>query len=214
MTAPRTFYTSDLHIGHRWVAGLRGFGDDAGAPNHHDVALVDMWTRTVTDKDTVYVLGDVALSGFPYALALLASLPGKKHLIAGNHDPVHPMHRSAASQFARWADVFASIQPFARRRLNGHEFLMSHFPYEAWGEGPARGGELAARHVQYRLPDRGIPLLHGHTHGTERAHGHELHVGLDAWGFELVPQETVIEWLDGLAPSLERHAASLAGAAA
>jgi calcineurin-like phosphoesterase family protein len=204
MNAPRIFYTSDLHIGHRWVTGLRGFD----TTEDHDAALFDMWSSTVTDKDTVYVLGDVALSGFPYALSLLSSLPGRKHLVAGNHDPVHPMQRSAASQFARWADVFASIQPFARRRLNGHEVLLSHFPYEAWGEGPGR--DIPTRHVQYRLPDRGVPLMHGHTHGTEKAHGHELHVGLDAWGMQLVPQDTVIAWLDHLAAerALDEEAAA------
>ena len=186
----RIWYTSDLHIGHRLVAGIRGFEDVA----EHDAALVDSWLSTVNARDTVYVLGDVAVSGYSYALDIVKALPGRKHLIAGNHDPVHPMHRQTfAPKFAEWADVFATISPFGRRRLAGREVLLSHFPYAEWGDGPERDGN---RYAQYRLPDLGVPLLHGHTHGTEREHGHSLHVGLDAWGMGLVDQEVVIEWLN------------------
>lgn len=185
----RIWYTADLHIGHRLVSEIRGFE----SPIDHDTALIDSWSSTVQPRDTVYVLGDVAVSGYGYALSVMESLPGKKHLVAGNHDPVHPMHRqSFAPKFHEWASVFATISPFGRRRLAGREVLMSHFPYAEWGDGPQRPG---SRYDQYRLPDVGTPLLHGHTHGDEREHGHSLHVGMDAWEMKLVDQEQVIAWL-------------------
>ncbi|MEO2133401.1 metallophosphoesterase [Microbacterium sp.] len=194
----RVFYTSDLHLGHENVATRhRGFESSGD----HDNTFVDMWLDTVEAGDTVYVLGDVVgrTRDARYALALLGGLPGTKHLVAGNHDPVHPMHRSTfAKDMPAWLEVFATVAPFLRRKLVGRELLLSHFPYASWGEGPARGGAEAARYPQYRLPDLGTPLLHGHTHGAERTHGHSLHVGLDAWGGKLVPQETVIEWLSGV----------------
>ena len=87
--SPRVFYTSDLHIGHGRVADIRGFT----STRDHDAAIREAWCAEVTARDTVYILGDVAVSGFPYALGFLKALPGRKHLVAGNHDPVHPMHR-------------------------------------------------------------------------------------------------------------------------
>jgi calcineurin-like phosphoesterase family protein len=208
MTAPRVFYWSDLHLGHRKVAAIRGFGEGEEAVRRHDLFIFDAWCRTVTDRDLVYVLGDIAVSGFhTHALPILAGLPGRKRLIAGNHDPVHPQHRRTfARELPRWLEVFETVSPFERRRLNGHTVLLSHYPYEEWGEGPERGGREAARDLQYRLPDLGTPLLHGHTHGRERGHGHEFHVGVDAWRDGPVAQELVIEWLDLVAAG-ERIAA-------
>ncbi|UDL14839.1 metallophosphoesterase [Microbacterium phage Gretchen] len=211
---PQTRYTSDLHLGHERVAALRGFESTA----LHDGTLVHRWIETVAPEDTVYILGDVtgtsATARVEAALALLADLPGTKHLIAGNHDPVHPMHRRS---FARWMpaylEVFDTVTPFLRRKIGGHEVLLSHFPYAAYGEGPHRGGAEASRHDQYRLPDLGIPIIHGHTHQPERSwelpagwtedDGHRLaptrgiHVGVDAWDFAPAPQEALISILDG-----------------
>lgn len=36
---PRTFYTSDLHLGHEKVAALRGFDSVAA----HDAAILSAW---------------------------------------------------------------------------------------------------------------------------------------------------------------------------
>lgn len=209
---PRTFYTSDLHLGHEKVAALRGFPSAV----EHDRALEDAWRALVQPEDTVYVLGDVTGTAsartVQHALAVLRTLPGIKHLIAGNHDAVHPMHRRT---FARWMPVYLStfdtVTPFLRRKIGGHEVLLSHFPYASYGEGPHRGGTEASRHDQYRLPDMGVPIIHGHTHQPERSWSimsarswategkpptRGIHVGLDAWDLAPVDQDAVIGILD------------------
>lgn len=190
------YFTSDLHLGHRRVSELRGFTSTA----EHDLTLYRTWAATVRRDDVVYVLGDVtgttSTGATDHALATLKSLPGRKHLVAGNHDPVHPMHRRTfARRLPAYLDAFETVSPFLRRRLDGHEVLLSHFPYAEWGDGPERPG---SRYDQYRLPDMGLPLLHGHTHGLEREHGSSLHVGLDAWALQLVPDTVVIDWLRSL----------------
>jgi calcineurin-like phosphoesterase family protein len=182
------WYTSDLHIGHKLVAGIRGFDD----PDMHDADIALWWDATVRPDDQVYVLGDISINGKQPALDWISDRPGTKHLIAGNHDPVHPMHRTAQKLLPLWLEVFETVQPFARRRLNGVEFLLSHFPYASFGDGDHREG---SRFDQYRLAELGMPLLHGHTHGPERAHDSMLHVGWDAWHM-LVPQKEIIEWLN------------------
>lgn len=160
-----------------------------------DAQICSSWHRQVADADEVYVLGDIAARGDRQALVTLAGLPGHKHLVMGNHDEIHPMNRTTFSRAAMlaWLDVFETVATFRRLKLDGEELLLCHFPYAAWGDGALRDG---SRYDQYRLPDLGRPLVHGHTHGSERAHGHSFHVGWDAW-HELVPEETVLDWLTG-----------------
>lgn len=208
------YFTSDLHIGHKLVSGLRGFWDEdnmvsvpATAENPigseclpdttaHDQWLADIWDSTVKKHDDqVYILGDLSINGGQHALDWIAARPGIKHLIAGNHDPVHPMDRRAPRLLPLWLGYFETVQPFARRKLNGQNLLLSHFPYWSFGDGP---GRPQARYEQYRLPDLGLPLLHGHTHGTERDHDNMLHVGVDAWDGKLISQEFVLSWLEKL----------------
>lgn len=175
------WFTSDPHFGHRLVAEHRGFGDDTYA---HDMKLMENWSKVVRQDDVVWVLGDLAVSNPTLALEILSRLPGRKHLVTGNHDPIHPMHRNTGKWVDRYFKVFETVQPFARAKWDGKYFLMSHFPYLK-----DRG---VPRYTQYRLPDEGMWLLHGHTHDSERIEGHEIHVGVDAWDMKPVHLEQVL----------------------
>lgn len=183
------WHTADLHIGHRLVSGLRGFADT----DAHDAEIIERWTRDVRDGDIVYVLGDVAVSNPTRALVILNELPGRKRLISGNHDPVAAQHREAHRWFGAYLEVFEWVTPFARRRIAGQDVLLSHYPY-ATSIG-ADHGEV--RYAQYRLPDLGEWLLHGHNHSTEvRTSEREIHVGYDAWR-RLVPEHEIAALMEG-----------------
>jgi len=196
----KRFFTSDQHIGHKFVAGTRGFAD----PAEHDRVLAEKWDAVVGPDDTVFVLGDISINPKrDGAWDWFRVRPGKKHLIAGNHDEVHAMHSKAlqAQQDPRWTETFATINTWARLKVQGRTLLMSHHPYD--GEGSR---DIEDRNVEYRLKDSGFPLLHGHTHAKHRVHTSALgspqfHVGVDAWDFELVPEATIVEWLEFLPPS-------------
>ncbi|MFT8395311.1 hypothetical protein [Propionibacterium sp.] len=183
------WFTADPHFGHAKVAHMRGFAD----PQAMNGEICQTWRRQVGPDDAVYLLGDIADSDPHEALAVLATLPGRKHLVAGNHDDVHPLHdtRFAHADMHAWLEVFETITTFRLMKIEGVPVLLSHFPYAAWGDGLFRDG---ARYDQFRLPDLGTALLHGHTHGAERAHGHSFHIGWDAW-HELVPEQSVAAWL-------------------
>ena len=184
---PTVFFTSDPHWGHAKAAQHRGFS----TPEAHDLALIDAWNATVGPEDIVWILGDLAASGPTHALAVLATLPGTKHLISGNHDKTHPMHRDAHRHLRAYLEVFASVQSAARRKINGRDVLLSHFPYTR------DRGEM--RHAQWRLRDEGAWLLHGHTHGRERVTDFgtsEIHVGVDAWDLAPVSLETVADLIE------------------
>ena len=145
------WFTSDTHFRHAMVAQIRGFS----SAEEHDEAVIGRWNEAVKAADTVWHLGDVGMrSGF---LPLVGRLNGTIHLIAGNHDAAWPGHRDAYKHQREWLEHFASVQAFARRKIGGHQVLLSHFPYEGDHTAEDRCG-------QYRLRDEGLWLLHGHTH--------------------------------------------------
>lgn len=180
------WFTSDLHIGHRLVSGLRGFE----TTDEHDAQIADRWSAAIRPTDQVWVLGDLAVSSPKGALALLAKLPGVKHLIAGNHDPIHSMHRESHKHFAAYMEVFASVQTFARRKVAGSYVMLSHFPYGHDARHLQADGGVD-KYAPYRLRDEGLWLLHGHTHTAARVDGREIHVGVDAWNLSPVPLDVI-----------------------
>jgi calcineurin-like phosphoesterase family protein len=164
------YYTSDLHFGHRLVAGLRGFDNT----DDHDQAIISHWYDTVNNDDIVYVLGDLAINNPTRAIGIVSELPGRKRLIWGNHDFGHPMRRDAPRWTKWYSQAFEYTAPFGRRRINGRNVLLSHFPYTEDRD--------TARFMQYRLPDMGEYLLHGHLHSAFAITStREIHVGWDAW---------------------------------
>lgn len=186
------WYTSDVHLGHVRAAISRGFIRKDGSEDieAHDAEVIGSLTGCIRKQDTLFVLGDIATGGLDAALAQLRTVPGKKHLISGNHDAVHPMHStsSGALRQERWTSTFDSIQPFGRRVVGQErqQFFLSHFPYD--GDNPRRAdADQPDRNPEWRLRDLGVALVHGHTHDSiQRAHLSALgtpmvHVGWDAW---------------------------------
>lgn len=195
---PARWFIGDLHFGHEKVALIRGFD----STETHDVAIVKKWNRQVQEDDEVFVLGDISggsARGEDYALTLLATLPGIKHLTAGNHDSVSSIHRDGYKKQERWRGVFASIRDFGRIRVEGRDVLLSHYPYLSQGEGPGRKPEI--RYAQYRLTEQGLPLVHAHTHHTDPFDGSpsglEMCVSWDAWR-RLVNYGDIAQWIKGL----------------
>jgi calcineurin-like phosphoesterase family protein len=186
----RVLYTSDLHLMDAKVSSIRGYS----SMEEHDERMLSVWREQVTGDDIVYVLGDVT-SGRSrererWALESLRALPGRKRLVAGNHDTVHPMNSSSHDEFwvREWLGAFESVQTLAVRKTNGLRLMLSHFPYDD-DEGDHTEHN---RHREWRPVDTGLWLLHGHTHRAgQRVHGQQVHVGFEAWGRMVHEQEIV-----------------------
>jgi calcineurin-like phosphoesterase family protein len=176
--------TSDTHLGHKFVSRLRGYE----TPDEHDAALARTWTKQVRADDEVWVLGDLALGGWAARISWFGRVPGRKHLVLGNHDRAHPLNRNGHEHLDAFRAVFATVQTAASISLGAGRVMLSHFPYS--------GDHGEDRYPEWRLRDAGVPLVHGHTHGTERLTRSPLgtpqvHVGLDAWGQRLVHRTEV-----------------------
>src|SRR5262245_15658637 len=120
------WFTADTHFDHQLVAGLRGFE----TPAEHDAFVVERWNATVRPNDQVWHLGDVGMGRLARFADTLRQLNGEIHLITGNHDEPWPGLRQSYRRQRAWLEHFATVQAFARRRIEGQNVLLSHFPYE------------------------------------------------------------------------------------
>lgn len=75
------YFTSDLHLGHRLVADLRGFD----STDEHDFTIVENINKDVHKNDKLFILGDVAFTD--KGLKWLNNIQCRNiEMLYGNHD--------------------------------------------------------------------------------------------------------------------------------
>lgn len=164
--------SSDWHFNHPYVARLRGYE----TAEEHDAELIDRINAHVTPKDTLWFLGDLNMKDLTGALEKVDRINGTKHMVFGNHDAGHPMHRRAHTQQKRYLESFHSTQTQAMLRRGDERLMLSHFPYS--GDHPG----TPDRYTEWRpnLPMVPGPLAHGHVHDAWRLGDfHTYNVGVD-----------------------------------
>lgn len=196
---PQVWFTSDTHFGHvnilKFNAEQRPFKDT----DHMDEEIIRRWNAVVSPKDTVYHLGDIALGPIDKSLPKIARLNGHKIAVLGNHD--RPFMRAGKHDEQRWwaryKEVFQEVRGWEGILVDIGPFLetvkLSHFPYT--GDHTPED-----RHADVRPHDIGTPLIHGHTHSTDRltysSKGTpQIHVGMDAWDLTPVNSSQILDIL-------------------
>lgn len=122
----QTFFISDLHLGHAKVLEFspNRFGS---CIEEHDEWIVDSWNKTVGKKDTIWVLGDLAMS--KDSLHHLERLKGFKKLVLGNHDVAsisnYIKYFSQIRSMVNFKDAWLTHCPihpneFRKKRINVH----------------------------------------------------------------------------------------------
>lgn len=103
--------------------------------------LIQNYNQKVTDKDTVWLLGDLGFSTFSDMYPLIKRLNGHKQLILGNHDQRH-----------RWnymrSELFESVADYKEIKVEKQKISLFHYPIYNW----------ASAHY-------GSWHLHAHCHG-------------------------------------------------
>jgi len=179
--------TSDTHLSHALVANQRGFS----SLKQHDEAILRNLQRHIKSDDILWILGDVAMGGWRDSIVQLSILPFQVRVILGNHDrpsPIMSNHSAYLEEFTTLGG-FSSVTTWEFIEFEGQYFMMSHYPHSGDHEQPDR-------YTSQRPADQGIPIIHGHTHSSEkvtytRKGTKQLHVGLDAWGLHPVRLETI-----------------------
>lgn len=117
------YYTSDLHLGHNNV--IRFDNRPFSSVEEMDKTLIDNWNSRVTDKDDIYIVGDLIYKSSKPAVEYLKQLKGKKHLIIGNHEKAILNNPEAMS-------YFESIEKMQHITDGRNQICLCHFPIIEW----------------------------------------------------------------------------------
>lgn len=144
------YFSSDLHLNHNksFIYEPRGFSsiyemNDTIIKNFHHI---------VTIEDDLYLLGDTFLGELESGIHLFNQLPGKIHLIWGNHCTDN--RKEAMSKCHNVVEIlgFANIVKYQK-----YHFYLSHFP------------TITTNFDDYQKPLKQRTLcLAGHTHSKEK----------------------------------------------
>lgn len=189
------WFTSDIHLGHKNVIKYcnRPF---TSIEEMHEY-IIKHWNETVKPEDKIYVLGDFSFSP-KWVTELVPKLNGYKILVMGNHDPMFPHYCNRNNtkrerMFDRYIrDGWNEIHLHTTIKLsNGMNVLLSHLPY------PTEDAfKYDKRFIQFRPPDQGMFLLHGHSHGCYKKMGRMIDVGIDAHDMKILSEDDVIKLIE------------------
>lgn len=110
------YFTSDLHLGHNYVLGLRNTTDEDIITTINDIVQPD---------DTLYILGDFTLTSSKKRIRAYRDQIACQsiHLVKGNHD-----HNTPTDAFTSVTDV-AKI---GKKKRDGYAFIACHYPFQDW----------------------------------------------------------------------------------
>lgn len=151
------WFTSDQHFDHAAIIDYckRPFKN----VNKMNSEIVNKYQQLVDETDTVYFLGDLSLrtsEHIQYYRKLMAKLPGKKHLILGNHDSLKPF---------TYIDIgFISVHTSFVYQSDEIKFILNHDPAAA-------------------IVSRNDFWLCGHIHDLFKTCKRVINVGVDVWEY-------------------------------
>jgi len=102
-------FASDLHLGHKLAARLRGFD----SVEDHDDSVIESLNKYCGKRTMLWILGDAAFN--KSALFRLNEVPGIKKLVRGNHDQ---------EKLSDYCKVFDDIHGFLKYK----NLWLSHCP--------------------------------------------------------------------------------------
>lgn len=190
------FFTSDIHFGHdncrKWYPQFR----PQNTVKEMDEAIIESWNNTVPKDGVVFFLGDFSLK-YGFALDYIPRLNGQILWIPGNHDVFHPRfcHKSKyenrKSRLKQTSNNLYLYDPswILDDVCEDFNFLLCHFPWYTGFDGD--------KHAEYRPrreENKGLFLLHGHTHALpeNRLTEDSLSVAWDSWG-KVVSLEEILK---------------------
>jgi len=135
------YFTSDLHAFHKDILLYDSLPFET--LEEYRKCIIKTWNSKITDKDEVYILGDVCVGGSNHEINyFLSSLNGIKYLILGNHDREF-RKKTAFNHHFEW------IKDYHYFDYDKIRYVLMHFPIESW----------------LNKSQKSIHL-HGHSHGN------------------------------------------------
>lgn len=115
------YFSSDLHLNHNkpFIYEPRGFKNIYEMNN----TIIKNFNSIITWEDDLYLLGDNFLGELESGISLFNQLPGKIHLIWGNHDT-----DNRKNAIEKCHNIIEIIGYAGIIKYNKYHFYISHFP--------------------------------------------------------------------------------------
>jgi calcineurin-like phosphoesterase family protein len=166
------WFTSDTHFLHAGIIDHceRPFFD----VNHQTEELISRWNNYVKPGDTIYHLGDFAITYGRRDLdkvdAILSRLNGQKWLINGNHDRDEVKNNPRWHKVCDYHELKVDLGGVHKQRI-----VLFHYALRVWNQN-----------------HHGAWMLHGHSHGNlESCGGKTFDVGVDCFEYAPISIENV-----------------------
>lgn len=164
------FFSSDPHFGREAILSCasRPFSN-IGEMNW---TILSGYRSMVSDEDDLYIVGDFAHKNTSRdeAAYWFDQIPGRKHLIRGNHD-------KGGVLSLPWA----SVNDILEVEDCGVTFVLCHYPMASWNN-----ARLGARH------------LFGHIHDKFPGSRRAINVGVDHWDWAPCESREILRRMRGL----------------
>ena len=169
------YYTADLHIGHANIIKMcsRPFSDI----EEMNEVLIYNWNDSVTNADTVYIVGDLFFRNAVSAGKYLDRLKGRKHLIIGNHDKTWMQNTDVGK-------YFESVSHMEVINDGKRKITLCHYPLMTW-DAMNRTGCMIHGHIHNNRNGDYWPLL--------QKQDNALNAGVDVNAFRPVTFEELVE---------------------
>ncbi|PSK84060.1 calcineurin-like phosphoesterase family protein [Limimaricola soesokkakensis] len=160
-------FTADLHFGHANIIDYcaRPFS----SVEEMDQFQLSALQRHVGPADDLWILGDVAFAKGRLqkdrAKAIIEKIPGRKHLISGNHD------HSWLSREVQWE----SQEKMQEIRVGDQWLVLCHYPLMTWNR--RRYGAIH---------------LFGHVHDACKGYRQAVNAGVDWWDYRPARLDEVV----------------------
>jgi calcineurin-like phosphoesterase family protein len=172
------WFTSDSHYNHANV--IEHDNRPFSCLEEMTEQLIERWNNVVSKGDTVYHLGDFALSWGSKHEALidgiLSRLNGNKFLIIGNHDRKEVLGNRRWSSVDHYRELKIDMGGVHKQRI-----VMFHYSCRTWNQS-----------------GRGSWCLHGHSHGNlTDIGGKTMDVGVTCHDYRPIELAEVKSFMDG-----------------
>jgi len=131
----KIWFTSDTHFGHKNI--IKYCNRPFSNVEEMNETFIANWNQVVSEKDTVYHLGDFSM-GNP--IQYLKRLKGRIHLVRGNHDK--------PKDFIGLVESFNCIKTL---KCNNLYIVLCHYPLRSWDR-KCHGSYHAYGHVHGTEP--------------------------------------------------------------
>lgn len=162
LNSSKVWFISDTHFGHENVIKFskRPFRDR----EEMDRDMITLWQQTVKPDDDVFHLGDVSFWPRQQTENILLQLPGRIHLVCGNHDQ-KLLSEPLRKIFRTIADIKEIRVADPTLHSGWQHIVLCHYAMRVWNKS-----------------HYGAWNLHGHSHGSleEQPGLLQMDVGVDA----------------------------------